>query len=147
MAEFLSAWGFNLFVAANLGAATVLYAMGVHRVNRSGPARFARWARWKSACFLAGIVALALVYLGPIDAWAHTFFWAHMTQHLVVTMAAAPLLVLGDPISLAFRASGPVNRRRIVRILRTRTAHFLTDPIVTWVLFAAMLLSFHFTGF
>ena len=147
VSQFLSAWAFNVCIAANLIAATVAYLMGVHRVNRVQRARSARWSRWKSICFLAGIAALALVYLGPIDAWAHTFFWAHMTQHLVVTMAAAPLLVLGDPITLAFRASGPVNRRRIVRILRTRTVHFLTDPIVTWILFAAMLLSFHFTGF
>ena len=58
-----------------------------------------------------------------------------------------PLLVLGDPITLAFRASGPVNRRRIVRALRTRAVRILTDPLLTWLLFAAMLLSFHFTGF
>lgn len=147
MSQFLSAWGANLFVAVNLIAATTLYAMGIHRVRYSTTTRRMRWPRWKSICFFSGILALALVYLGPIDAWSHTFFWAHMTQHLVVTMAAAPLLVLGDPITLAFRASGPVNRRRIVRILRTRTVRFLTDPIVTWVLFAAMLLSFHFTGF
>ena len=147
MSQFLSAWGVNLFVAVNLAAATTLYVMGIRRVRYSTSSKRMRWARWKSTCFFSGIAALALVYLGPIDAWSHTFFWAHMTQHLVVTMAAAPLLVLGDPITLAFRASGPVNRRRIVRILRTRTVRFLTDPIVTWVLFAAMLLSFHFTGF
>ena len=147
MSQFLSAWGANLFVAANLVAVTTLYVMGIRRVRYSTSTRRGRWPRWKSICFLSGIIALALVYLGPIDAWSHTFFWAHMTQHLVVTMAAAPLLVLGDPITLAFRASGPLNRRRIVRILRTRTVRFLTDPIVTWVLFAAMLLSFHFTGF
>lgn len=147
MSQFLSAWGANLFVAVNLVAATTLYVMGIRRVRYATGTRHAHWPRWKSICFMSGIVALALVYLGPIDAWSHTFFWAHMTQHLVVTMAAAPLLVLGDPITLAFRASGPVNRRRIVRILRTRTVRFLTDPIVTWVLFATMLLSFHFTGF
>lgn len=143
--EFLSAWGVNLFVAANLLAAAVTYALGVRTVN--GRRRAERWSAWRTACFAAGLISLALVYLGPIDAWSHTFFWAHMTQHLVVTMLAAPLLVLGDPITLAFRASGPENRRRIVRILRTRAARILTDPIVTWVLFAAMLLSFHFTGF
>ena len=147
MSQFLSSWGFNLFIAVNLVAATTLYVMGTHRVNVRAVRHADRWPRWKSTCFLAGVAALALVYLGPIDAWSHTFFWAHMTQHLVVTMAAAPLLVLGDPITVAFRASGPVNRRRIVRALRTRTVRILTDPLLTWLLFAAMLLSFHFTGF
>jgi len=145
--EFLAAWGVSLFVTVNLAAATAAYLAGVNRVDSAQRTRRTRWPRWQTACFLAGVLALALVYLGPIDAWAHTFFWAHMTQHLVVTMAAAPLLVLGAPITLAFRASGPVNRRRIVRALRSRTVHWLTDPIVTWLLFAGMLLSFHFTGF
>ena len=41
-----------------------------------------------------------------------------MTQHLVVMMAAAPLLVLGAPVTLAFRASSDRTRRRIEAIWR-----------------------------
>ena len=70
-----------------------------------------------------------------------------MTQHLVVTMAAAPLLVLGAPITLAFRASGPRNRRAIVRVLRGRVVRVMTNPILTWLLFAGVLIGAHFTAF
>ena len=53
------------------------------------------------------IALLAVVYLGPMAAWSHTFVWVHMAQHLVAMMVAAPLLVLSAPLTLVFRASSP----------------------------------------
>lgn len=144
MGEFLSVSELDLFLAANLVIASVAYVVGIRRSRRMSGMR---WPVRHTICFFSGIALLASVYLGPMAAWQHTFFWVHMTQHLVVTMAAAPLLVLGEPITLAFRASGPINRRRIVRVMRTRTVRFLTDPIVTWLLFAGVLLGAHFTPF
>ncbi|MFM8349860.1 MAG: cytochrome c oxidase assembly protein, partial [Actinomycetales bacterium] len=90
---------------------------------------------------------IGAMYLGPLAAWSHTFFWVHMTQHLVITMAVAPLLVLGAPITLAFRASNPRNRRLITRALRSTPTRILTNPVVTWVLFASALVGAHFTPF
>ena len=144
MGEFLSVGRFDLFVAFNLIAAVLAYGIAVHRVRTR---RGGRWPRWMTACFMSGLALLALVYLGPIGAWEHTFFWVHMTQHLVVMMAAAPLIVLGAPISLAFYASSDANRRKIVRVLRTRMVRILTNPVVTWLLFAGVLLMAHFTAF
>jgi putative copper resistance protein D len=63
-------------------------------------------------------------------------------------MAAAPLLILGSPITLAFRASSPGTRRRwVVPILRSRAVRLLTNPILTWLLFATALIGTHFTPF
>ena len=145
MTTFLAAWPVDLFVAVNLVLATGWYLSGVRRVNAAHPT--ARWHWGLTASFLSGIALLFLMYLGPMAAWSHTFFWVHMTQHLVVTMAAAPLLVLGAPITLAFRASGPRNRRVIVRVLRGRVVRAMTNPIVTWLLFAGVLVGAHFTVF
>lgn len=151
MNTFLSAWTFDVLVLTNVAVAATLYAFGVRRVNaRSHRARNLLHGRWPiapTACFMSGLALIAIAYSGPLAAWSHTFFWVHMTQHLIITMGAAPLLVLGAPITLAFRAGGPATRRRIVRVLRTRAVAILTDPIVTWVLFATMLLAAHFTGF
>lgn len=140
MGQFLAAWQFDLFAVANIGLAGGLYLAARRRLRVA-------WPLWRTLCFVAGLALLASVYLGPIAAWSHTFFWSHMTQHLVVTMAAAPLLVLGAPIALAFWASNDEHRRAIVRVLRTRTVRWLTDPIVTWVLFATVIIGAHFTGF
>jgi cytochrome c oxidase assembly factor CtaG len=145
MTTFLAAWRVDLFVAVNLLLAAAWYLWAVRRVRTAHPG--ARWHWGLTTSFLAGIALLSLMYLGPMAAWSHTFFWVHMTQHLVVTMAAAPLLVLGAPITLAFRASGPRNRRAMVRVLRGRVVRVMTNPILTWLLFAGVLLGAHFTPF
>jgi putative copper resistance protein D len=143
MAEFLSSGTFDLFLLVNLLLAAGWYAWAVRRVRASGD-----WRRRASACMYIALVLLAATYLGPIAAWSHTFFWAHMTQHLMVMMVVAPLLVLSNPVTLAFRASSPSTRRRwVVPILRSRAVRILTNPWVTWVLFAGALLLTHFTPF
>jgi len=154
MNVFWTTWDFDLFVAANIVFFAAVYAWAVARVNRAARGRRSthgllegRWPIWPSACFATGLALIAVVWLGPMAAWSHTFFWVHMTQHLVITMAAAPLLVLGAPITLAYRASNARNRRVLVRVLRSRNARVATDPILTWLLFAGALIGAHFTDF
>ncbi|MFA7323008.1 MAG: cytochrome c oxidase assembly protein [Candidatus Nanopelagicales bacterium] len=141
--QFLSLWTFDVFILANLVLAAGWYLWAVRRVRVLD-----QWNPWLTTCWLAGVALLGVVYLGPISAWSHTFFWAHMTQHLVVMMAVAPLLVLGAPVSLAFAASSALTRRRwALPILRSSAVRLLTNPIITWLLFAAVLVGVHFTSF
>lgn len=134
---------FDLFLLVNLVLVGAWYLWAVKRARLAG-----QWKTWKTALFISGLVLLATTYLGPIAAWSHTFFWAHMTQHLVVMMAVAPLMVLGAPITLWFQASSPQSRRRwVIPILRSRAVRVLTNPYFTWLLFATVLLGVHFSGF
>ena len=134
---------FDLFLLVNLVLVGAWYLWAVKRACIAG-----QWKTWKTAVFMTGLVLLAATYLGPIAAWSHTFFWAHMTQHLVVMMAVAPLMVLGAPITLWFQASSPQSRRRwVIPILRSRAVRVLTNPYFTWLLFATVLLGVHFSGF
>ena len=143
MSEFFGSGTFDLFLLVNLALAAGWYAWASRRARMTGT-----WLKRASFCFYLGLGLIALTYLGPIAAWSHTFFWAHMTQHLVVMMVVAPLLVLGNPVTLAFRASSPATRRRwVVPILRSRAVRILTNPWVTWFLFAGALLGTHFTPF
>lgn len=140
---FLSSGTFDLFVLTNLVLMALWYLWAVRKVRLSDA-----WNSWQSVAFLLGLTLLAAVYLGPVSAWSHTFFWAHMTQHLVVMMVVAPLLVLGAPTTLWFRASSSTNRRRwVLPILRSKVVRWLTDPILTWIFFALVLVGMHFTGF
>lgn len=86
---------------------------------------------------LAAAVVAILVALSPwSDAAAERTLTAHMLQHVALTMAAAPLLVLG---------SGGVLRilpRWLGRAL-IRVAH----PLLGWAFFAAIQVGTHFTGF
>ena len=146
MREFLSAWSFDIFVVVNLLVIPIAYVWGVRRVRRASPRR--GWPAGATCAFMSGWALLCVAYLGPLAAWSHTFFWVHMTQHLIVMMAAAPLLVLGLPVTLWVRASSPRARRAyVIPILRRRAVRFITDPVVTWLFFAGVLLLTHFTPF
>lgn len=133
-------WDLDVFTAANLCLFAGLYYWGVRRVEH--------WPRPRSLAFGAGLVLLGLVYLGPVSGWSHTFFWAHMVQHLVVMMIAAPLLVLGAPLQLAWESVTPAYRERwLAPALQSRVVTFLTHPVTGWVVFAGVLLGTHFSGF
>ncbi|MDX6245865.1 MAG: putative rane protein [Frankiales bacterium] len=89
-----------------------------------------------------------LAILGPIGAYDDTFFWAHMVQHLVLVMLAAPLLLLGSPVLLILRVSSRrIRHSYVVPVLRSRAVRVLTDPYVGWLGFAGVLVATHFSPF
>lgn len=136
-------WLTDLFVSANLAAVTALYLWGARRAGR----RLAtRWPLGRTLAFLGAVGTLAVAYLGPFSAWAHLMFWPHMAQHLAVMMVAAPLIVLSTPVRLIFLNLDGAGRRALVRILRSRVATTLTNPVLTWLLLVGVLLSMHVPG-
>ncbi len=141
MTRVLTAWTFDPTVVAPLVAAGVLYLRGVQRVRRPD-----RKLANRAACFLGGLVVLWLALQSPIDAHADTRLSVHMLQHLLLTMVAAPLLVLGAPTILALRASTPAFRHRWLRpLLRSWPVRVLTAPVVSWAQFALVLWASHFS--
>lgn len=76
----------------------VLYAAGLARLwRRAGPGRGIR--RWQAACFAGGWLALVLALVSPVDALGEILFSAHMAQHELLILVAAPLMVLGRPLA------------------------------------------------
>ena len=141
MTRALTAWTFDPPVVAALLATGVLYVAGVRRVRRPD-----RTLTNRAACFLGGLVVLWLALQSPIDVDADTRLSVHMVQHLLLTMVAAPLLVLGGPVILALRAATPAFRhRRLLPLLRSRPVRLLTTPVVSWAQFALVLWASHFS--
>jgi putative membrane protein len=69
-----------------------------------------------------------------------------MGQHLLLTMVAAPLLLLGAPVTLALQASSArVRHRALLPVLHSRTVKAISHPIVAWSLFAIVMWASHFT--
>jgi putative membrane protein len=125
-------------------AAAALYAGGVRRAGRRYPG--AAWPAVRRRWFLAGLGVTVVALQSPIAVYAKEFLWVHMVQHLLVTMVAAPLLLLGAPLTLAMRATGSASRRGLLwRASRSLPARILTHPVVAWTIFAGALLGTHFS--
>ena len=133
----MSGWEPHPDVVAVLALAAGAYAAGVWRVRR--------WRARRTIAYAAGLVALAVALLSPLDAAAETALHPHMVQHLLIAMVGAPLLVAGAPLTLALRASRPPTRGRLTALLNRPAARALVHPITTWTLFAVVLLGSHFT--
>ena len=140
----LANWTFDPAVIFGLGVTGVLYVRADRRVRRArGDRRFPRARRRE---FLAGLGIIFIALESPIDTGSSTSFSVHMVQHLLLTMVAAPLLVLGAPVTLALLASSPASRRRLSAALRRPPLRTLSQPIVAWALFFGVLWGSHFTG-
>ena len=93
----------------------------------------------RPSLLLAGAGALVLLfsvapYLGDL---AERYLWVHMIQHLLITLVAAPLLVLGAALWL--RSSDDRASLAARRVLSSQPLRFLLHPLVTWVVFAVVM--------
>jgi len=95
--------------------------------------------------FFAGLGVVVAALTGPIDAAVTTSFSIHMFQHLLLTMVAPPLLLLGAPITLALQAWPGTPRRWLLATLRSAPARLIGNPLVAWALFFVVLWGIHFT--
>lgn len=92
-----AAWSFDPWVVAPLLASLALYAAGLARLwARAGTGRGI--GRTQAACFGAGWAVLALSLVSPLDSLGAELFSAHMAQHELVMLVAAPLFVLSRPL-------------------------------------------------
>src|SRR5207245_502414 len=100
-----------LLVLAVLATA---YTRGWRRLSVVGHAR----PVWRTAAYALGLLTVAGALLSPLDDLAVSRFSAHMAQHLLLTMMAAPLLLLGNPLSLVLWGVPPGLRHRLAMPLR-----------------------------
>jgi len=124
-------------------ACAIAYVRSARQVTAHHPSQ--PWPRSYSAYFMSGLVLALVVTTGPIGMAAMQRFSIHMVQHIVLMMLATPLLVMGAPVLLILRTASRNRRRTWVRILRSRTFAAITNPILTWVMFALVLVGIHFT--
>lgn len=103
--------------------------------------------RWQAVSFLAGWLLLGLAILSPLDALGEALFWAHMVQHEVVMLLAAPLLVLARPLPALVWGLPPAWRpgaALLARRLGLQAAmRWLTGPVAAWSAHAVVIWTWH----
>jgi putative membrane protein len=136
-------WSLDPLALIGILLAAGLYLGAVRRVAAAHPSNPP--PRHRTWLFLGGLAAIGLALLSPIEAYEGQLFSVHMVQHLLLELAAAPLLLAGAPITLTLRAASPTWRRRLLAVLRSRVVHVVSFPVIAWMLFAAVNWGWHFS--
>jgi putative membrane protein len=89
-----------------------------------------------TGAFIAGAVVIFIALGPPLDDWSdHYLLTAHMVQHLLLILLAAPLLLYGTPAWLL----EPLTRNRITNTI----GYWLTRPVVAYALANTVLVLWH----
>jgi putative membrane protein len=127
---------------AYVGIAGLLYWLGGRRGGTRMPQDPLR-----TAAFIGGLVTIVLALDSPIDTYADTLFWVHMTQHVLLLTVAPPLILLGRPWPRMWRALPLRTRTTVGRtIARGRWSaplRALARPLPAWLLFNATIVAWH----
>ena len=142
----MSHWVFDPISLACLIASGALYVAGVSRLwSRAGRGCGVR--PWQFGAFAAGWMALVVALLSPVAAISDVLFSVHMTQHEILILVAAPLLVLGRPLVPLLWALSPRWRVRVGSWSQNRywraVWKTLTGPLVVWLLHGLALWVWH----
>ncbi len=139
----MTSWRLDPLVVVGLFGIGLIYVQATRRLKGIGPGL----PHARQRCFLAGLIFIFLALDGPIEAVASALLSVHMLQHMLLTMVAAPLLVLGAPVTLALRASSLETRHRILLpVLDSRLVRIAASPLVAWSLFFVVLWASHVTS-
>jgi putative membrane protein len=138
-------WSFDPAIVIPLVATAVLYWLGVGELWDRERGRGARV--WEARCFWAGWIALALALISPLHQLGELLFSMHMTQHEILMLVAAPLIVLGKPGLVILKAFPPHTASRISALLNhaplNRLWPITFSPLAAWVIHAAALWLWH----
>jgi putative membrane protein len=140
------AWSFEPGVVVALALTAWLYLAGLRALWRAA-GRGHGLRSWEAASFTAGWITLAVTLLSPLHRLGGALFSAHMAQHELLMVIAAPLLVLGRPL-IAFVWALPLPWRKAVgRWASIRSVQsvwvFVSLPVVAWILHAVAIWIWH----
>ena len=131
-------WSFEPFVWIICAGAAWWYLRAARRIPR--------WSVWRRRCYLVGVGVAAFALAGPPATYELSLFWVHMTQHLLLVLVAAPLILLGAPVTLVLR-TGPDRMRRMLRnLVAARPVSVVGHPAVAWTGLAAVIVLTHFSA-
>ncbi len=137
------AWNLDPVLVAALLLAVWAYVRGAVAARQRRPVE-----PWRQRCFAGAIVAVGAALLSPLDAMSGALASAHMVQHVLLVLVAAPLFALSAPVATLLGGSPAVVRqasvawRRRLRLTRGNT-RALRHPVAVWLLHVGALWFWH----
>ncbi len=124
-----------------VAVAALLYLIGGRSYRREPQ------PQWRTAAFAGGLLTIVIALDSPLDGYADSLFWAHMSQHILLLTVAPPLILFGRPWPRMWRAVPLRLRSRIGRSLArdrwTAPVRWLARPIPAFLLFNATIVAWH----
>jgi|SRR5579862_20614 len=140
--------------AVLVGIVFALHVLGERRaVALTGRPR-RREARQRAVTFYAALFIILVALESPIDSLSDQLFWVHMIQHLLLLVAAAPLIVISRPWMSIWRPLPLGLRRRVARTAACARylapgralLRLLAMPVAAWCAFNVNLVIWHLPG-
>jgi putative membrane protein len=144
--DLIYTWGLDPFVIVSLLISGGLYGRGIWKLWReAGISRGIK--RWEATAYALGWITLFVALVSPLHPMGAVLFSAHMTQHELLMLVAAPLMVLGKPL-IGFLWALPVSwSRRIGGWTKVRwfeqVWQSITNPLIAWIIHAVSLWIWH----
>src|SRR6185312_903483 len=89
-----SSWSIPAGPTVGIVLSLIFYLRGWVRLQFQVPDRF---PVWRLLAFGAGLATIFIAIASPLDAFAGLLLQVHMIQHLLLMMAAPPLILAGAP--------------------------------------------------
>jgi len=142
-------WRFDLIFGTAAIVLAGAYLLGVRRLRARGDA----WPIGRTVAWLCGCATILLATSSGIGRYAPAMFSMHMVSHMLLSMLAPILLVLGGPVTLALRAlpatgsdHPPGPREWVVALVHSPVTRVLTHPVVALGLFVGSFYALYFSG-
>jgi putative copper resistance protein D len=126
-----------------------VYVAGVRRLALGGEA----WPVGRTAAWLSGCATILIATSSGIGRYSMAMFSVHMGVHMLLSMVAPILLVLGVPVTLALRAlppaevgSAPGPREWLQAFTRSWVVRMATYPVMVLAMYVGSFYVIYFTG-
>jgi putative membrane protein len=140
-----SSWTWPPLVVLPLILFGLLYFVGVFRMFQRNVHSGVR--SWQLLFFALGWLSLVIALDSPIHEIGEQLFWVHMTQHEILMVISAPLIVMARPLPQILWALPPSLRVRIGCAFRQKHVAWawaaISAPAAAWVLHAVALWLWH----
>jgi putative membrane protein len=144
--ELAGAWEFEAGIIVPLLISAVLYGFGIYRLWRATHVGCGV-SKAEAGAFAGGWLALVVALVSPLHPWGRVLFSAHMSQHEILMLVAAPLLVLGKPLVPFLKAVPLSVAKGIARCANTagwqKFWRVASHAFVAWLLHAVILWLWH----
>ena len=130
----LNQWHLGLVPLVLMALALATYLWAVRRVHA--------WSAWRTTSFVAALVVTFASTQTVLGVYDMVYFSAHMIQHLLLIMVAAPLFALSAPLDLWYRAGAA----RTKAFFDGHVMAVLTHPLVGFATYFVVIPVTHLSG-